>query len=296
MRQNCLIIIKPCKSFFDPCIFKIVRDPEPGVLRSKVLVGGFSHITCPPGLESEPAVVAADIGQYIGEHFKGPVVPGRTDTRLYIDVLCFIQYRRGDIIHGIVDGRFAFRRDPCQVKCNAQVYDDLFTDRFLQRQLLRRAMREKIKSVSNIHEHLLQNHGFDKINIAEYILSLVTDVCNTYNCKQRQIDINPDIEPVQLSTDTATSIGQLVNELMLNALKYAFNGKGGRIDISLFLENDICVLKVKDNGIGLPVDIEPHKANSYGMQLISLFIKQLKGTLSISRKDGTLFEVTFQAK
>ncbi len=157
------------------------------------------------------------------------------------------------------------------------------------------AMREKIKSVSLIHERLLQTESLDSINIKDYLEKLIRDIFITYQRNDKEISIDTDIDELHFSSDYATYLGQLVNELIINAMKHAFNdSKNGQIYVSLAKQEDDYTLIVKDSGSGLPSNVNPEKAKSYGMQLIQIFVKQLKGTLHYSLDNGATYTITFK--
>jgi two-component sensor histidine kinase len=88
----------------------------------------------------------------------------------------------------------------------------------------------------------------------------------------------------------------VVNELVSNAFKYAFNvGVKGKIEISLGQkENDKIWLNVKDNGVGIPDDIDIDKTETLGIKLVrNLILKQLKGNFNINTESGTCIDIEF---
>ena len=95
------------------------------------------------------------------------------------------------------------------------------------------------------------------------------------------------IDSMQLDIDHVIPIGLILNELISNALKYAFPENEGTIFISLHKTNVTLVLKVSDNGIGLPPDFNMDKLTSLGFQLIRSFVNKMKATISIEGEKGT---------
>jgi two-component sensor histidine kinase len=100
--------------------------------------------------------------------------------------------------------------------------------------------------------------------------------------------------------DTAIPLGIIVNELVSNSLKHAFNGRDkGEIRIKLSREeNEDCkstsfVLNISDDGIGIPEDIEIEDLDSLGMQLVTILVDQLDGELELKRNNGTEFTIRF---
>ena len=89
--------------------------------------------------------------------------------------------------------------------------------------------------------------------------------------------------------------GLILNELITNAIKYAFpDERAGKIQIEFNeISEDIYVLTVADDGIGLPDDFNIDQTESLGMQLVTSLVKQLNGNLEISGDNGTAFTILF---
>ena len=110
-------------------------------------------------------------------------------------------------------------------------------------------------------------------------------------------------------TDIAVPLGMIVNELISNSLKYAFQGRDkGTIRIKLFSEgvinesnskdelkrkNTKYTLTVSDNGIGIPDNINLENTDTLGLQLVSTLVDQLDGKIKIGRDQGTEFNICF---
>jgi len=104
-----------------------------------------------------------------------------------------------------------------------------------------------------------------------------------------------DIKDILLDVNTAIPCGLIINELVSNALKYAFpKGRKGEIYIGLRLAKDNkFTLTVKDNGVGLPKGLDFRKTESLGMQLVIMLTEQLDGSIEVDTKKGTTFKITF---
>ena len=99
---------------------------------------------------------------------------------------------------------------------------------------------------------------------------------------------------ISTSVDTAIPIGLIANELLTNAIKYAFpNNKTGKITVSLMKKDTYCTIHITDNGIGLPKHFDTSKSNSMGIHLVKSLIMQIDGTFSITSKNGTHCEISF---
>jgi two-component sensor histidine kinase len=89
--------------------------------------------------------------------------------------------------------------------------------------------------------------------------------------------------------------GLIISELISNALKYAFpGGRKGKVSIGMGVTGDGSVaLKVADNGIGLPADLDIAAAGSLGLQIVNILTSQLRGRIDLHREGGTRITITF---
>lgn len=152
----------------------------------------------------------------------------------------------------------------------------------------------KIQSISAIHEQLLQMQGIDELDIKEYLSTLVSNLMYTYSDKNTGYELDMKMDRVQLNIDTALSLGLIVNEMISNALKYAYpDTNKGKIKVHLKKLDKLLQLEVSDEGIGISNEKLSKLEGSYGLQLVSLFTKQIKGELSITNDRGTKFNIKF---
>jgi PAS domain S-box-containing protein len=156
----------------------------------------------------------------------------------------------------------------------------------------------RIYSMALIHEQLYRSHNFSRIDLAEYLPLLAKELCTALSLRPGMINVSYDMEPTYLDIDTAIPCGLIVNEILTNALKYAFpdNSRTGEIMISVRRGCDgEVVLSISDNGTGLPDHIEPREVKTLGLQLIALLVRQIKGSYTIHRGQGTRWEIAFTA-
>jgi len=149
------------------------------------------------------------------------------------------------------------------------------------------ATQNRVYSMSMIHQRLYQGKNLAAIDMNDYFINLGGHVINSYGAENR-IVLECDIESIELDIDTAIPLGLIVNELITNALKYAFpDNRDGVIKISLKRAiNDLLELEVIDNGIGFNED-ETTVESGFGTQLIKLLIQQLDGKMEYKSKEGT---------
>jgi two-component sensor histidine kinase len=146
-----------------------------------------------------------------------------------------------------------------------------------------------------VHETLYKFKDFAKINFTEYIENLSSYLFSAYGVNVENINLELDIDDVTLNVDTAIPCGLIINELVSNALKYAFPNKAeGKIYIALHFDEDkIYTLTIRDNGIGLPPNWQVSSVNSLGLKLVDILAQQLEGTLQVNSRSGTEFSLIF---
>jgi PAS domain S-box-containing protein len=189
-----------------------------------------------------------------------------------------------------------------RVKNNLQIISsllDLQLDAFEDPMILAvfKDSKDRIRSMALVHENLYQFGDLARINGTEYIHNLVAYFFNTYGDQAENITPTIHIETASLALDMDTAIpfGLILTELLSNALKHAFpHEETGEIQIIIRTQTPgMVTLMVKDNGIGLPADIDFRETKSLGLQLVRLLTQQVKGTIKINRSKGTTVAITF---
>jgi PAS domain S-box-containing protein len=155
--------------------------------------------------------------------------------------------------------------------------------------------RNRIHSMATIHENLYLTTNFSSIDFASYLQNLTTKLISSYHITPITINLRTELTSINLLLDQAIPCGLLVNELITNAIKYAFiNRSEGEIFIGLKENQGIIELKIEDNGVGLPSNFEIFKSNSLGLQLVSTLVEQLDGEIKILNEKGTKYLITFE--
>nr|WP_282731502.1 PAS domain S-box protein [Methanobacterium alcaliphilum] len=187
-----------------------------------------------------------------------------------------------------------------RVKNNMQVISSLlslqsqYVDEDLQDIL--EGSRNRVKSMALVHEKLYRSHNLSRIDMVDYIQNLVSDLFYSHRVDEDCIKMFLEIDDIEFNIETAIPCGLIINELVSNALKYAFpQDKCGQLIITLQTkaDNDDYELIIQDNGVGLPADFDINKIDSLGLQLVYSLIKQLDGKIELEIDYGTVFKITF---
>ena len=171
----------------------------------------------------------------------------------------------------------------------------LTTENEAQISLLREA-RSRVISMGLIHQKLYQSSDISHIPFTDYIQALIEFLEETYGIDPGKIRIVVDVNPpnLNLELDTGIPCGLIINELVTNAIKYAFRDHGtGEIRIHMEQTPEQYLLSVRDDGGGLPADLDLTNLKSLGLTIVSDLVSQLDGTLEIIRSPGTTFIIKF---
>jgi two-component sensor histidine kinase/ligand-binding sensor domain-containing protein len=158
-----------------------------------------------------------------------------------------------------------------------------------------REVKDRIKSISMLHQRLYQREELSCIDLSEYVQTLCRSLFASYGVREDHVRLEFDIPSLYLDIDTALTLGLIVNELVSNTLKYAFpEQRKGTLLIELLrvTETDY-TLTICDDGTGLPDNFEEKMATSFGLQLVSSLIKKLHGSLKFYSQGGTQIRLQF---
>ena len=153
----------------------------------------------------------------------------------------------------------------------------------------------RIQAMSLIHQNIYSHSSLQQLKPKDYIEKLVQQLFITYQIPDKSIKINTQVEDMDLDIEKLMSIGLILNEVLSNAFKYAFNGsKQGEIDITMktIAQNKV-ELKVKDSGKGITIEMMDASANSLGMRLINAFSEKLNAEMNIGNNNGTEYKLVF---
>ena len=156
--------------------------------------------------------------------------------------------------------------------------------------------RHRIKSMALIHESLYQSKNLSDISLKEYISDLVHTLIDAMAGTSGRVKAVIDAEDILLEIDQAVPCGLILNELVTNALKHAFEGRmDGIISISAryYGEKEIEIV-IHDNGVGIGRELDLINIKTLGLKIASLLIEnQLEGHWSVSDDNGACYKIYF---
>ncbi|NDK56122.1 ligand-binding sensor domain-containing protein [Pontibacter fetidus] len=155
------------------------------------------------------------------------------------------------------------------------------------------AIRSRVRSMALLHERLYRHNNLEHINLEEYFREICESLYAAYGVSEENVTLYLKIPDVTIDLDSAITLGLIVNELISNSLKYAFQDAAtGKLGIELHqLENDHYQLMVWDNGIGAAEGLNQQK--SFGLQLVASLTKKLGGEIKYENNNGTKFILYF---
>lgn len=150
----------------------------------------------------------------------------------------------------------------------------------------------RVLTIAKVHDQLWRRNEVENLDLAEFLQEL---------CVQLRASTGPnhtiacEVEPTTVNTDQAVSLGLIVNELVTNAIKYAYPGGAGEVRLSVRRLQQNCLrLEVCDRGMGLPAGFETARSKSLGLKLIVSLVRQLGGRAEWQdAQPGTRFVLEF---
>lgn len=189
-----------------------------------------------------------------------------------------------------------------RVKNNLQIISGLFDKqaRVTNDEKIKKIIREgqdRVFSIALVHQNLYQSESLSKIGIKSYLEMLVKSIATSQASDMQKITTILEVEDIMIDIDTIIPLGLILNELITNCYKYAFEGKTqGNIHIRFCQQEKTNWLRVADDGVGLPEGFDMLKAHTLGLSLVRGLVRQLNGTLRHeTNSKGTTFEIDYHS-
>jgi two-component sensor histidine kinase len=156
----------------------------------------------------------------------------------------------------------------------------------------------RIRTLSMVHERLYKTDDVHTIEMNDYISSLATQIYRSFVIDKTAIKLELDVSKTMLHMKEAIPCALIINELLTNAIKYAFPFKNdGKVTISFTEEQKGKYnLVIRDTGVGLPDGFDMNMSGGLGMKVVQALVSQLNGSLGVKGDKGTMFTINFRAE
>ncbi len=152
--------------------------------------------------------------------------------------------------------------------------------------------RNRIRTISAIHEKLWTAQDLTRIDLAPLVRQIPSNLLSLYRIPQGTISVTMEIAPVRTDINTAIPLAIILNELFSNALKHAFpEGRHGAVVLDIHAKGETLVVRFSDDGIGMPGEFDWENADSVGLILITSLVQQLQGAMEREPGTGTCFRI-----
>ena len=152
--------------------------------------------------------------------------------------------------------------------------------------------QNRVLSMALLHEKMYRADDLKHIDVKEHFMLLVNDLVSSY-AVEKKITLDVDVGELDIGMRTLVPLGLIINEIITNSLKYAFENRSeGKIIVHIkHVKGKVYEMILGDNGIGL---VEEEKSSGIGKKLIQIFVKQLNGEMLRLDKPGTVYEIKFE--
>ncbi len=156
-----------------------------------------------------------------------------------------------------------------------------------------RDAESRVQSMIMLYDRLYCTENFRELSVKDYLQPLTEEITGSF-IDRAKIEIKTDIEDFILNINKLTPLGIIVNELLTNMMKYAFTGRDhGTIIMSVSMIDNHVVIKVQDDGVGIPEAVSLQNTRGFGLELVNMLTEQIGGVIRIERGEGTTFVLEF---
>ncbi len=136
----------------------------------------------------------------------------------------------------------------------------------------------RVAAVAQVHRRLYTSHDLKSVLLNQYLESLLDDLRRSAE-GNRMSRLTLTAEPIEIDPDRAVAIGIIVNELVMNAVKYAYPDDSGPIDVDLRAEGAELVLSIADEGVGDSAPADP-RSTGMGQRIVSAMATKLDASVA----------------
>jgi PAS domain S-box-containing protein len=152
--------------------------------------------------------------------------------------------------------------------------------------------KNRLESIAKVHSLLYQSQSYSSVNLKNYFNEILDNLTESFSGINKQIKIKKDIDDIVIDVSSAITLALILNELVTNSYKHAFNDMDkGQISVSLKEKKGKIYLKVKDSGSGYPK--QSQEKSSLGLHIIEGLVEQIDATLTHTNSEGAISELHF---
>jgi PAS domain S-box-containing protein len=168
------------------------------------------------------------------------------------------------------------------------------TDDYSIKEILH-GIHNRIQSIAKMYDLLNISRKVKEVQLDQYIEKMAGSLFESYSDKLKKTDLKLKLDKIQIDADTAVSLGLILNELLTNSFKYAFqDGSSGTVRVDLNSRDEKVNIEISDDGTGIPAGITFENSKGLGMTLVNMLSKQINGSVeNIHVEKGTLFRIQF---
>jgi two-component sensor histidine kinase len=295
-------LIKGPISLKDSVLFTTYLPQSPnGSYEGNSVADGVRRIIAYRRVDGYPLITLASIGREVAlapfYKFLLLSLSVAIPTALFLAFLAWITFRwlardarqREQLATALESNQMLFREIHHRVKNNLQAVNSLVNLQKIDSSA-KREMTHRIQAMIAVHEQIYRNDQFGLVDASAYIPAIIGKLVEAYG---QDVKLNFDVETIDVDREHALPLGLVANEVVSNALKYAFpDRQDGRLDVTLKKADGdrTGVLTIHDNGIGF----DPQKSSKgTGSKLIHGLVSQVQGESRYHFEQGTTFELRF---
>lgn len=185
-----------------------------------------------------------------------------------------------------------------RIKNNLQTLASIFhlqTHHYTDHEMIleARSSESRVHAMSLLHEKFYAGEADHIINTREYIADLINKLVDIYGSHTRNLKVHSHVAEVDLDIDKALALSLIIQELVCNAFKYAFDQEPDpELSVEIREQTGNILAVVADNGIGIVGNRESY-SSSQGLSLVDALVSQLDGDMKIETDRGTRFTIRF---
>jgi len=156
--------------------------------------------------------------------------------------------------------------------------------------------QSRLKSMGVLYDKLYRSGSLTEMAIDQYLTALVMEIVATFP-NSGKVSVRYAMDSWKMNPKILSNLGIIINEIISNSMKYAFNDKAeGTITISAQLVDGLATIGIADDGSGIPECIDPEHSPGFGLEMVRMLAEQMGGTFRYERCRGTRFLLEFKAE